>query len=288
MLEFSVEDFVKSNVQIVPIVTLPLHIQLSEDSPLDLDVIKLHEGIERVQATCIRPIEVAAGSQAISKVYVFESPGLLGIGGKVWDSSFVLVDYCSRHCQDLIKNKVVLELGCGTGITGLSISYFAPNKVIMTDMEDVVPLLDLNINLHKKLCDGRFQCQELLGQSYLWGSSFYDNDNELNQLGKLFSECDTIIASDVVYYPEGYEPLVRSIVDLLTLPCSSSSSSKRIMILAHRHRHPQDREFFDMIHAQVDLRMTEIYWKEDYFRGKNMTNLEGSLQDVRLFSLEII
>ena len=55
------------------------------------------------------------------KFYVIESPGTLGIAGKVWDSSYVLLKYLS-NCKELVQGKHVLELGSGTGISGTVLS----------------------------------------------------------------------------------------------------------------------------------------------------------------------
>ena len=64
-------------------------------------------------ASCIRESHVG---DVI--VYVLESPGMLGIGGKVWDSTYVLVNFLTRYGSLLVTGKRVVELGSGTGITG--------------------------------------------------------------------------------------------------------------------------------------------------------------------------
>ena len=38
----------------------------------------------------------------------------------------------------LLKNKKILELGSGTGFVGLVCSYFQPDKIYLTDLEDHV------------------------------------------------------------------------------------------------------------------------------------------------------
>ena len=43
----------------------------------------------------------------------------LGIAGKVWDSTFVLLEYLNSH-RDIVENRVVVELGSGTGLAGKS------------------------------------------------------------------------------------------------------------------------------------------------------------------------
>jgi hypothetical protein len=55
--------------------------------------------------------------------YALESPGFLGIAGKVWDSMYVLLQYLSQHQEALITGKRIIELGCGTGLAGAQ--YFS-------------------------------------------------------------------------------------------------------------------------------------------------------------------
>lgn len=50
--------------------------------------------------------------------YALESPGYLGIAGKVWDSMYVLLQYLAIHQEELVRDKRIVELGCGTGLAG--------------------------------------------------------------------------------------------------------------------------------------------------------------------------
>ncbi len=76
---------------------------------------------DSLQVGYIRPIrffDESMNFNKIPKVYAYESPGLLGIGGKIWDSSFILIAYLSAVKNEIIAGKRILELGSGTGITG--------------------------------------------------------------------------------------------------------------------------------------------------------------------------
>ena len=50
--------------------------------------------------------------------YALESPGYLGIAGKVWDSMYVLLQYLALHQAEFVRGKRIVELGCGTGLAG--------------------------------------------------------------------------------------------------------------------------------------------------------------------------
>jgi len=50
--------------------------------------------------------------------YALESPGYLGIAGKVWDSMYVLLQYLALHQGEYVTGKRIVELGCGTGLAG--------------------------------------------------------------------------------------------------------------------------------------------------------------------------
>jgi hypothetical protein len=97
----------------------------------------------RIEAHCIREVAVPAAlrgggagaggegevagpatasvagpaAAATSSVLAFECPGYLGIGGKVWDSTYVLFRYLQRR-PELIRRRRVVELGSGTGLAG--------------------------------------------------------------------------------------------------------------------------------------------------------------------------
>lgn len=69
---------------------------------------------DALQASCVRSLELVDSEP----VYVLESAGLLGIGGKIWDSTFAITRYLQAHQKEFISGKNILELGSGTGITG--------------------------------------------------------------------------------------------------------------------------------------------------------------------------
>jgi hypothetical protein len=161
---------------------------------------------------------------------------------------------------------------------GLAVADLGPISVIMTDLTNVVPLIRGNILLYdlvrsSSLSSDGISKTSLTTCDFAWGTALRQS-NSYTEIGLKFSSCETILASDVVYYPEGYEPLIRTIVELLTM-----DNIDRKLILSHRHRHPQDGEFFAKLNRQNSLKVEEIDWKTEFGAENDLI----SLTDVKLF-----
>ena len=98
-----------------------------------------------------------------------ESGAYLGIGGKLWDSSwnmaaFLVEDYCTANAMithdrpkgentshtggGLVAGRRVLELGAGTGVLGSLCAKLGAASVTVTDLATSVPLIELNLSLN--------------------------------------------------------------------------------------------------------------------------------------------
>lgn len=128
--------------------------------------------------------------------FVLHQDANAGIGGTVWDCSLVLAgylfseDFPSGH----FTNKIVLELGSGTGLCGLVASHLGA-KVILTDVGHHIDLLKRNVSSN---CTSD-QSNRTSVCEYFWG--------EPTDFATHF---DYIIASDVVYHADLFEPLLRT------------------------------------------------------------------------------
>eukprot|EP01091_Cochliopodium_minus_P019214 TRINITY_DN8012_c0_g1_i1.p1 TRINITY_DN8012_c0_g1~~TRINITY_DN8012_c0_g1_i1.p1 ORF type:complete len:112 (+),score=17.78 TRINITY_DN8012_c0_g1_i1:2-337(+) len=69
------------------------------------------------------------------------------LGKTVWDSALSFVYYIIKQSPKIFEKKKILELGCGTGISSITISKLFGNKVIMTDKIDEI------VDLAKKKCE---------------------------------------------------------------------------------------------------------------------------------------
>eukprot|EP00980_Cylindrotheca_fusiformis_P005641 scaffold1184_cov132-Cylindrotheca_fusiformis.AAC.62 len=76
---------------------------------------------------------------------VIEQDRTVGKGGFVWDSGFILAEHVAGEEGWQIGNPRVIELGAGTGVTGLCVARQVPNaKIHLTDLPALLPLLEKN------------------------------------------------------------------------------------------------------------------------------------------------
>lgn len=150
MLHFTLDRALPQCGEIVPVLSLPARVvntaiclNTPEAGPdtacvdrQEVNVVyaRVLQLCRTVHATCVRqlPISLPGGSApAVTAeveerekeresfcAYALESPGYLGIAGKVWDSMYVLLQYLSLHSEELVSGKRIIELGCGTGLAG--------------------------------------------------------------------------------------------------------------------------------------------------------------------------
>ena len=193
-----------------------------------------------------------------------------------------------------------------------------PASVVLTDMPEVVPLINANILLNSVVM-GDAACQQVLlhsykAKAYSWGGTLdldevctaisgdlkcerdsgppesSSNGGEKRSAVYKVPYFDTILASDVVYYPEGYAPLLATLCDLLGATDTQNvdhnikttgEKSAPVCILAHRHRHPEDKNFFDALYAVPELHTEKLDFKVQNSGGSKV----HALQDVVLFKI---
>ncbi|ETW05757.1 hypothetical protein H310_03444 [Aphanomyces invadans] len=250
---------------VLPVVSLPIQ----ATHPTSSTILFEHEN-DPLGIQCCRSVWVDGAERFIT---LAESPGnlgtsicmelmdgwghggIVGIGGKLWDSSLILTAYLAAH-PEVIAGQHVIELGSGLGLIGLACAALSSAaSVVLTDIDDVVPLLEYNVRLND-LQD------EASVRPLWWGTS----------IEHLSAPYDVVLMSDVVYDPFGYEPLIASLRDLTT-PSTT-------ILMGHRSRHPQEKQFFDSLDNEFTLTPIPI----DEQSGAVWAH-PSRMTDVKLFSI---
>ncbi|XP_078001027.1 protein N-lysine methyltransferase METTL21D-like [Glandiceps talaboti] len=177
------------------------------------------------------------------------------VGCVVWDAALVFASYIQT--QDFAKSygklpgKRVVELGAGTGIVGLTSAVLGAG-VVLTDLEEFVPLMKMNIKTNEQHFQGSAEAKSLK-----WGDNIDDT---------MIQGPDFVFISDCIYYGESLGPLVETI--------SYLSGKQTNVIMSYEKRttgnKPElERKFFQLIEKDFTVhpigleRQDEVYRSED-------------------------
>ncbi|KAI8819066.1 putative methyltransferase-domain-containing protein, partial [Chytriomyces cf. hyalinus JEL632] len=172
------------------------------------------------------------------------------IAGKAWPAGLVLAEYFIWRLQNLPLKRnpnrtfKMLELGAGTGVTSLFVGKTLETmqttqqqvEIFVSDLDVAVPLIVKNIHANFTRSESTLQQLQMHGIELDWTK--YENTRTL--LGRMHALAvsdtdsdepvfDLIYASDVVYFPYLFEPLIQTLVILCTHPepIGNNSPSKR-------------------------------------------------------------
>ncbi|XP_029172139.1 protein-lysine N-methyltransferase EEF2KMT isoform X2 [Nylanderia fulva] len=144
-----------------------------------------------------------------------------------WQGAVVLSDWCAENIEQFHK-KNILELGCGVGLTGMSIiSVCSPKQYIFSDCHPTVldmlcENVKLNFPLNKQhklsnMCDKplRLKLQLKYEQTdiQIIDLKWEDIDKYVTEN---FSQPDVIIAADILYESDSFDSLTLGLKHLLT------------------------------------------------------------------------
>ncbi|NVM22372.1 MAG: methyltransferase domain-containing protein [Desulfobacterales bacterium] len=142
---------------------------------------------------------------------------------KIWEASIVLTDHLVRMCLE--KETEILEIGAGTGITGLFLGYFG-HKVTITDYEeDALELLRMNVE--------RNGLNNVSVRKLDW------NEPDLT------ARYDIICGSELVYNEASMEPLMNLFRKHLR--------RQGTVFLAHDFRRKCIRNFIGMLPSRFEI-----------------------------------
>lgn len=121
----------------------------------------------------------------------------------VYDTAIVLAKYLSETNNLEIANSTILELGAGTGFTGIYLSKLEiVDKAILTDVPNVIPLLQQNIKANG--------CTRVQGASLHWASQ-----SDLETVIDLADQrIDFILGGDIVFDFEHFDGLHNLLVQV--------------------------------------------------------------------------
>lgn len=103
--------------------------------------------------------------------------------------------------------------------------------------KEIIPLIDRNILLNLDQQTQNFIKTEIF-------------DWSLDDSSKLNPPFDIIVASDVVYYKEGYEPLLKSFEEL--------SNSNTVILLAYKKRSEEEILFFHKLRHNFEFEIQNL------------------------------
>jgi ribosomal protein L11 methylase PrmA len=160
-----------------------------------------------------------------------EIDGTYGTGATVWPAAIVLIKYLET--TGIIKNKLVVDLGSGTGITSIASVKLGGSRVICTDgIDSVVGLAKRNVEMNLQ---GKND-EKIRVEKYWWGT---DEAPKFDVDG-VEKAADIVIVADCVLpklYPIG--PLVQAIDECLTTNASREEKDEQqpMAILSYEHRY---------------------------------------------------
>jgi predicted nicotinamide N-methyase len=143
----------------------------------------------------------------------------------------------------------VLELGAGIGVAGLAAAALGA-RVLLTDLEGALPLLKLNAAANAPLCRWR---PEVAALEWGCGDAAWRAALQVVEEAAAVEAAGVeeeavpappptppwlVLASDVVYEPLAYEPLLHTLRQLGAAGVATRT------LMAHRSRHPDEGAFF--------------------------------------------
>lgn len=179
-----------------------------------------------------------------------------GIAGRVWEAAYALIRYVcpppgvifdppfvSTIAATSLRFPItVLELGSGTGVVISCIvdAVALPQDLfIATDLPEVCPLLEKNLARNNSQ-------NHVVIMPLSWGNATHGFNifSELLSSSPASRKLSHIICSDLVYFPELYAPLLRTLIQLTSPPFLRRHSDVSIVISYKIRSFPKESRFW--------------------------------------------
>jgi predicted nicotinamide N-methyase len=129
---------------------------------------------------------------------------LCGIGGRIWKSAVLLSTFLrSENLKKYInfENKIILEIGAGSGVCGLVSATLNPKKVYLSDRDKgCLEVLQKNVDLNKANIQNLSDIEVI---DFDWSN--------MEDYAKIKENIDIVIGSDVLYCSSMIECLINTV-----------------------------------------------------------------------------
>jgi hypothetical protein len=224
----------------------------------------------------------------------------LGIAFQLWPAASLLAEYFIQNPDKLLITQPseirvsetahinIIELGAGLGLTGMYLAkYFAEerkqrsngvhvcvSKVILTDLQDVMPILSENIQLNN-LSD-RVYCHSLDWNHLENIQEIFDRffPASSSSSSSSASSSPLVIAADVIYWESLFLPLVTVLEELIRRRGCK-------VIISHIRRWKKDQKFFKLC-KKKQLDVTTLLEKTVYLEHEHTKEETKQIQRVYL------
>lgn len=153
----------------------------------------------KVSNHCQREINVQFADDITISLYTVVDD-TLDSGGSIWNGGYYLSKHLLQH-TNMVRDKTVLELGSGCGLSGIVSSICQATHTVLTDIPEQVPYLQRNVDRNAHLLPGGCTC---ICAPLEWGAG---HRNET-----LPTSYDVILAADVGFDVQLHEPLVSTLL----------------------------------------------------------------------------
>lgn len=151
------------------------------------------------------------------------SPDFDMTGQHVWEGGEVLAKFIIEN-SELFKGKNIIELGSGTGLTGLVASQYAKITVLTDYIPEVMDLLEKNIIESKHRSEDHQIAYAVLDWEHtkyedISIKTVYDYNGVVEEQSiniQDFGKFDMIIAAEVIYWESSIIPLMTIVDELFT------------------------------------------------------------------------
>lgn len=164
-----------------------------------------------------------------------------GLSFQLWPAAHSLVSLLDSNPQSLLPlnpNLRILELGSGTGLLGLAAAAILRANVTLTDLPHVLPNLRFNADSNADTINSRGGSVQV--HQLQWGNCL-----DADALGGA-EAFDAVVASDVVYYEELFDPLLETLRVFV--------NAEKVFVMGHLRRwKKRDAVFFRKARKVFDV-----------------------------------